>query len=125
MDDARQKELLELYSSKLTQAVRLYLEGCTRCGSCAEACHAYASMPDARYTPVGRAQNIRRLFDRHFKLSGKVAPWLNEAVELDDAWMQKVYETAYTCTGCRRCVTYCPFGIDTQQIQGIAKLLLI
>jgi Fe-S oxidoreductase len=125
MDDAKKKELLELYSSKLTRAVRLYLEGCTRCGSCAEACHAYASIPEARYTPVGRAQNIRRLFDRYFRLSGKVAPWLNEAVELTDAWMQKVYDTAYTCTGCRRCVTYCPFGIDTQQIQGIAKLLLI
>jgi Fe-S oxidoreductase len=46
-------------------------------------------------------------------------------VELDDYWMEKVYETAYTCTGCRRCMTFCPFGIDTQLIQSIAKLMLI
>lgn len=51
--------------------------------------------------------------------------WLSEAVELDDRWMQKVYETAFTCTGCRRCMTYCPFGIDTQQFQAIAKAMLI
>ena len=39
--------------------------------------------------------------------------------------MEKIYETAYTCTGCRRCMTFCPFGIDTQLIQSIAKLMLI
>jgi Fe-S oxidoreductase len=39
--------------------------------------------------------------------------------------MKQLYEAAYTCTGCRRCMMYCPFGIDTQAIQSIAKLLLI
>jgi Fe-S oxidoreductase len=32
---------------------------------------------------------------------------------------------AYSCTGCRRCVVFCPFGIDTQMIMSIAKLLLV
>jgi Fe-S oxidoreductase len=125
MDEAKRKELIAALSGRLTRAVRLYLEGCTRCGTCIEACHAYASMPEVRYSPVGRAQNIRRIFDRYFKQSGTLAPWLNEAVELTDAWMDRVHETAYTCTGCRRCVTHCPFGIDTQQIQALAKQLLI
>ena len=82
-------------------------------------------LPETRYTAVGRAQNIRRLYEKYFKFSGKIAPWLNEAVELDDYWMEKINETAYTCTGCRRCMTFCPFGIDTQLIQSIAKLMLI
>ena len=95
------QELLATFSERLSQAARMYLDNCSRCGLCIEACHAYASSPETRYTAVGRAQNIRRIYEEYFK-KGKIAKKLNEAVELDDHWMEKVYETAYTCTGCRR-----------------------
>lgn len=125
MDQKLKKELIDIFEGKLTQAARMYLDNCTRCGVCIEACHAYASAPETRHSAVGRAQNVRRVYEKYFKKSGTAAPWLNEAQELDDHWMEKIYETAFTCTGCRRCMTYCPFGIDTQVIQGIAKGLLI
>jgi len=105
--------------------MRLYLDTCARCGACVEACHVYQSMPETKYTPVGRAEIIRKLFKRYFKLQGKIAPWLGETIDLDDIGLDKAYKAAFSCTGCRRCVTYCPFGIDTQQVMGIAKLLLI
>ncbi len=124
MDSMTKKKLLKAFGQKLSSAVRMYLEGCTRCGLCMDSCHVYASDPKVEYTPVARAQNIRRLYERYFTVNGRILPGLEEAVELDDAWMKKVYETAYTCTGCRRCMTVCPFGVDTQQIQGIAKQLL-
>ncbi|MDP3176699.1 MAG: (Fe-S)-binding protein, partial [Spirochaetaceae bacterium] len=125
MDAQLSAGLKDLFETKLNRAMRLYLESCARCGLCIESCHVYASMPDARYTAVGRAEVVRKLFRRYFKLQGRFAPWLGEVLELDEASMDKVYEAAFSCTGCRRCMVHCPFGIDTQQIMSIAKALLI
>lgn len=125
MEAKHRSQLIGLMAEKLNRSLKMYLENCTRCGTCIEACHSYASTGDVRYSAVGRAQTMRRLFENYFSITGKVAPWIGDAVELDDNWMERVYETAFTCTGCRRCMTYCPFGIDTQQIQALAKTLLI
>lgn len=125
MEDTEKRELLNLLAGKLNQSILMYLDNCSRCGVCIDACHAYASTGDIRLSAVGRAQNIRRLFENYHKITGKVAPWLNEAAEIDERWMDRVYETAFTCTGCRRCMVYCPFGIDTQQIQAIAKAMVL
>lgn len=125
MDVQMQNELKRLFETKLNSAMRMYLETCTHCGVCVEACHVYQSMPETRYTAVGRAEIIRKVFLKYFKLEGKIAPWLGEVIKLDDVTLDRFYDAAYSCTGCRRCMAYCPFGIDTQMIMSIAKLLLI
>lgn len=125
MDLYMQVQLEKLFKTKLNRAMRLYLETCAHCGVCVEACHVYHSMPETRYTAVGRAEIIRKVFLKYFKLEGKIAPWLGEVIELDDIALDRFYDAAYSCTGCRRCMVYCPFGIDTQMIMSIAKLLLI
>jgi Fe-S oxidoreductase len=125
MDEATSAKLKALFETKLTGAMRMYLDTCARCGVCIEACHVFASMPQSRYTAVGRAEVIRKIFRRYFTMQGKVAPWLGEVITLDDVSLEQVSDAAWSCTGCRRCMTFCPFGIDTQQIMAIAKLLLI
>jgi Fe-S oxidoreductase len=125
MDIKMQNELEQLFKTKLNSAMRLYLETCTHCGVCVEACHVYHSMPETRYSAVGRAEIVRKVFLKYFKLEGKIAPWLGEVITLDDVALDRFYDAAYSCTGCRRCMVYCPFGIDTQMIMSIAKLLLV
>ena len=125
MDAATSERLKELFTTKLNGAMRLYLDTCARCGVCVEACHAYASSPQTRYSAVGRAEIIRKVFKKYFKLEGTVAPWLGEVLTLDDVTIDMISDAAWSCTGCRRCMTFCPFGIDTQMIMSIAKLLLI
>jgi Fe-S oxidoreductase len=125
MEESQKKELIALIGKRLNRSLKMYMENCARCGICIESCHAYASTGDIRYSPVARAQNIRRLFEKYETITGNVAPWYNEAIELDQKWLDKIYETAYTCTGCRRCMVHCPFGIDTQQIQLLAKEMVI
>ncbi len=125
MDEKTRDDLLKLFESKLNQAMRLYLETCTRCGVCTEACHVHASMGQLKYIAAYRAEIIRRLYKKYFKSRGNFWPSVGEAKTLSEMALDDLYEAAYSCTGCRRCMVYCPFGIDTQMLMSIAKLLLV
>jgi Fe-S oxidoreductase len=125
MDDKTRDDLLKLFQGKLNEAMRLYLETCTRCGTCTEACHVYASMGQVRYIAAYRHEIVRRLYKKYFKGRGKFWPSVGESKELTERALDELYDAAYSCTGCRRCMVYCPFGIDTQMLMSIAKVLLV
>ncbi|NNL76547.1 MAG: (Fe-S)-binding protein [Desulfobacterales bacterium] len=125
MDQKTRDDLLDLFQSKLNEAMRFYLETCTRCGVCTEACHVYASMGQVKFIAAYRAEIVRRLYKKYFKSRGKFWPSVGEAKELTEMAVEELFEAAYSCTGCRRCMVYCPFGIDTQMLMSIAKLILI
>jgi Fe-S oxidoreductase len=125
MDPKTRDDLLKLFRSKFNQAMKFYLETCTRCGVCTEACHVYASTGQVRYIAAYRHEIVRRLYKKYFKARGKFWPSVGEAKALSEMAIDELYDAAYSCTGCRRCMVYCPFGIDTQQLMSIAKLLLI
>jgi Fe-S oxidoreductase len=125
MEASVREKLVGLIDTKLSRQMLLNLETCSRCGLCTPACHAYASMPLTKYAPAYRAEVVRRIYKKYFTAQGRFLPVLGESKELSDAAIEELKEAAYSCTGCRRCMVYCPFGIDTQQIMSIAKLLLI
>jgi Fe-S oxidoreductase len=125
MDQKTRDDLLALFRSKFNKAIKFYLETCTRCGVCTEACHVYASTGQVKYIAAYRHEIVRRLYKKYFKVRGKFWPSVGEAKALSEMAIDELYEAAYSCTGCRRCMVYCPFGIDTQQLMSIAKLLLI
>ena len=125
MDPKTREELLKLFQGKLNEAMKFYLETCSRCGVCTTACHVHESMPHVKYIAAYRAEIVRKIYKKYFKGQGKLWSSLGEAKELSDMALEELYEAAYSCTGCRRCMVYCPFGIDTQMIMSIAKLLLV
>jgi Fe-S oxidoreductase len=125
MDQKTRDDLLKLFQGKLNRAMRFYLETCSRCGVCTKACHVHESMPHVKYIAAYRAEIVRRIYKKYFKAQGKAWSSLGESKELTEMALEELYEAAYSCTGCRRCMVYCPFGIDTQMIMSIAKLLLV
>jgi len=102
-----------------------YLDVCTRCSICKDACHQYVSTGDVLFLPAYRAELIRRVYKKYFTRSGQFIPSLYESREVDDRLLDELYRSTYACTGCRRCMYYCPFSIDTTWLLGVAKAMLI
>ncbi len=125
MEKEKIREFRDVIRSRLSRPVRYYLDTCTRCGLCYDTCHAYQGIPRKEYSPVGRAEVVRKIYKRYFRPSGKLFPYWGDAMEIDDNAMAELLDAAFSCTGCRRCMMFCPFGIDMPQIFSIAKVLLL
>lgn len=96
--------------------LRLYMDICAKCGTCASVCPVYYGSSDKEKNPAERSDLIRNLYKRYNTLPGKVLGDLSGYKDFNsediDLWVNYFYE----CTGCRRCATYCPFGIDNSVI---------
>ncbi|MCJ7769600.1 MAG: (Fe-S)-binding protein, partial [Dehalococcoidales bacterium] len=75
--------------------------------------------------PAYRAELIRRVYKKYLTRSGKFYPALSEGTEINDKLLDELYKTTYACTGCRRCMYYCPFSIDITWFMAVAKAMLI
>ncbi len=125
MNLQKEDNIKGLMRSRLTRQMQYYLDLCTRCGLCYDTCHVYYGIPRREYSPVGRAEVVRKIFKKYFRPSGKLFPYWGEAREMDENSMEELREAAFSCTGCRRCMVNCPFDIDTAYIMTMAKLMLI
>jgi Fe-S oxidoreductase len=106
------------------RALRLYMDMCAKCGTCAEVCPVYYGKKDPKYNPANRADLIRSLYKRHNTLAGKVLGGLAGAKDFDQAEFEEWQEIFYSCTTCRRCAQFCPVGIDNSVITRKARTIL-
>lgn len=97
------------------QVLKLYMETCARCGICAEQCPVYRGEPTELRNPVRRSDLVRSVYKKHATVSGRILGALAGAKDFDGD-MQGFVNAFYECTGCRRCATFCPFGIDNSVI---------
>jgi len=119
------RELANVINVRLNRQLLYYIDICTRCGLCKDACHQYVATGDVTYLPAYRAELIRRVYKKYFTRTGRFMPSLVEGREPDDRLLDELYHTTYACTGCRRCMYYCPFSIDTTWLLGVAKAMLL
>ncbi|MEN6430100.1 MAG: (Fe-S)-binding protein, partial [Coriobacteriales bacterium] len=110
---------------KMNRQLKQYMDVCARCAICKDACHQYVGTGDFKYLPARRAELIRQIYKKYFDKAGRFVPALYEARDPDENLLDELYESVYACTGCRRCMYYCPFSIDTQWIVSVGKAILI
>ncbi len=112
-------ELLDKY-----QSLRVYLDACVKCGSCADKCHYFLGTGDPKNMPVARQDLFRSVYRRYFTPLGKVAPGLVGARDMTRDVLDEWYTYFHQCSQCRRCSVYCPYGIDTAEISMAAREIM-
>ena len=116
---ARLGELLKKYRS-----LRVYLDGCVRCGACSDKCQFFLGTGDPKNMPVARQDLLRGVYRRYFTLAGRLFPRLVGARDLDAGVLDEWYSYFHQCSQCRRCSVFCPYGIDTAEISMAAREIL-
>jgi Fe-S oxidoreductase len=125
VETQRLSTLTGVIDKKMTRQLKQYLDICARCAICKDACHQYVATGDFKYLPARRAELIRQIYKKYFTKAGEFVPALYEARDPDENLLEELYASTYACTGCRRCMYFCPFSIDTAWILSVAKAILI
>ena len=121
-------KVIERMGKKLNRQMVGSLAACVHCGMCTESCHYVLANPDdPTFAPSYKADQIRKIFKRHFDWTGRVFPWWVKAKELrTDEDLEKLKDVVFgKCTNCRRCSLNCPMGVDFATLNRMARGLLV
>ena len=106
------------------RALKIYMEMCAKCGTCATVCPVYHGVSEKRYNPAERSDLLRRAYKRYCTTSGRLLAAFGGIRDFDVADLDRWAPSFYECTGCRRCATFCPFGIDNSVITRKGRAIL-
>lgn len=110
---------------KERRSVATYMDTCTKCGACAERCHFYIGTEDPYNMPAHRVDLFRKVYKKHFTIGGKLLGSFVGAEEMTNEVLKEWRKYFYSCTECRRCSVFCPFGIDTAEVTMAAREVML
>lgn len=122
------QKVIERLGQKLNRQTAGSLAACVHCGMCTDSCHYVLANPgDPSYAPAYKADQIRRLFKRHYDWTGRVFPWWVKAGSVyTDEELETLKDIVFgKCTNCRRCSLNCPMGVDYATFNRMARGLLV
>jgi Fe-S oxidoreductase len=122
------QKLIERLPKKLSRQMVTNLVACVHCGMCVDSCHYVLANPDdPTYAPPYKADQIRKLFKRHYDWTGRLLPWWVSAKSVyTDEELEALKDIAFgKCTNCRRCTINCPMGVDFAVLNRMTRGLLV
>lgn len=100
----------DVLKSETGPRLKAYLKTCVHCGLCSDACHFFLSFDrDPHYSPMGKVKQT-------------LGEFILNKHRITAEHIRKAAIIAYTeCNLCKRCILYCPFGIDTAYMISIVR----
>ncbi len=95
-----------------------------RCANCAVACQVFQATGDIEDIPCKRSELLLDIYKRHFTLGGYWKGRLSGKGYITVETIQKMADSYYNCTACRRCALECPAGIDHGLITHLGRYIL-
>jgi Fe-S oxidoreductase len=102
--------ILETLEGETGPRLKAYVNMCVHCGLCSEACSYYHSNDrDPYFAPVAKVKNT-------------IAEMIRKKGAVDADFLRRAVQIAHTeCNLCKRCVMYCPFGIDVGYLMSVVR----
>jgi len=95
------------------QPLVLSTDHCTKCQTCATACHIFEeSGKNELYRPTFRAEILRRLYFKHRSHGSLLSRFQHGDIDINWTTLARLLELSYRCNLCRRCAQACPIGVD-------------
>ena len=101
-----------------------YAHVVSRCSLCATTCQIYQATGDPEDIPCRRSELLLDVYRRHFTVGGLLKGRISGRSYLTDEKIQKMADSFWNCTACRRCVLECPMGVDHGLITHLGRYIL-
>ncbi|NOZ23523.1 MAG: (Fe-S)-binding protein [Planctomycetes bacterium] len=95
-----------------------------KCSQCASTCPIYERTGNPDDMPCQRSEMLLRIYRRYFTLGGRLKARMWNGYALTDDEIDKMAESFWRCTACRRCKLSCPMGIDHGLITHLARWIM-
>ncbi len=101
-----------------------YIRTSAKCSRCTVQCQVHEATQDPHDIPCFRSELLLKVYRRHFTVAGMMKGRLTGDPGLTDEDIQKMAQSFYDCTACRRCQIECPVGIDHGMITHLGRWIL-
>lgn len=127
--EGRPRRFLEAFAAILKHtnyryALDQYIKVSAKCSRCTAACQIYMATNDEHDIPCYRSELLLSVYRRHFTVSGLLRGRILGDPGLTDEKIQEMADSFWNCTACRRCVRYCPMGIDHGLVTHLGRYVL-
>ncbi|MEG1556202.1 MAG: (Fe-S)-binding protein [Bacteroidales bacterium] len=119
------QKAIDILSKKTDSKLITHLNSCVHCGLCETSCLFFKSYEDPKFIPGRKVDLVASIYRKYCTFTGKVAPQLVHARELNDELIAEMVDSLYgACTMCGRCVKHCSIGVDIPFVVRTGRRML-